>query len=86
MKKVVAIGDTQSHRNFYYILFIILFFIRFFKFFITNYLILLHILYFPESLIQTLETKSWIKFTYMVLWIWNSIIWIVVLKLYGFDV
>ena len=36
-----------------------------------NYLILLYILYFQESLIQILETKSWIKFTYMVLWIWK---------------
>ena len=50
-----------------------------------NYLILLYILYFQESLIQILETKSWIKFTYMVLWSmdlenWNSIIWIVVLN------
>ena len=36
-----------------------------------NYLILLYILYFQESLIQIWETKSWIKFTYMVLWIWK---------------
>ena len=53
MTMVVAIGDPQSQRNFYYILFTILFFIRFFKFVITNYLILLRILYFQESLIQT---------------------------------
>ena len=57
MTIVVAIGDPQSHCNFYYMLFTILFFIRFFKFVIMNYLILLHIFYFQESLIQTFETK-----------------------------
>ena len=58
MTIVVAIGDPQSHCNFYYILFTILFFIQFFKFVITNYLILnLRIFYFEESLIQTLQTK-----------------------------
>ena len=48
MTMVVAIGDPQSRRKFYDILFTIFFFIRFFKFFITNYLILLCILYFQD--------------------------------------
>ena len=59
MTIVVAIGDPQSHCKFYYILFTILFFIRFFKFVITNYLILnLRIFYFQEIPYSNIGNKK----------------------------